>query len=98
MVLEQAVIDVTAGQEEAFEQAFYTARPILAGTPGCLSVCMHHGIETPSRFLLLVEWETIENHLVDFRESERFAQWRTLIGPYFDRPPDVSHFTPIGDE
>jgi heme-degrading monooxygenase HmoA len=87
---------VAAGQEEAFERAYETARPILAGTPGFISAHMHRGVENPSRFLFLVEWETIENHLVDFRQSDRFARWRALIGPYFDGPPQVDHFTAIG--
>ncbi|MDU6242457.1 MAG: antibiotic biosynthesis monooxygenase, partial [Bradyrhizobium sp.] len=40
---------------------------------------------------LMVKWETLENHTVDFRGSENFTEWRGLVGPYFAAPPDVEH-------
>jgi heme-degrading monooxygenase HmoA len=96
-VLEHAHIGVRAGEEEDFEAAYRQARGILLATPGCRSVRMHRGIEHPSRFLLLVEWDTLENHTVDFRESDRFTHWRALIGPYFEGAPEVDHFQQIAD-
>jgi heme-degrading monooxygenase HmoA len=95
MVLEVALIDITPGQEDAFAAAYATARPVLAGTPGCLSVRMTRGVETPSRFVLLVEWESVEAHLQNFRESDRFSTWRGHIGPYFANPPQVEHYTDV---
>jgi hypothetical protein len=38
-----------------------------------------------------VKWETLENHTVDFRGSENFAEWRGLVGQYFASPPEVEH-------
>ncbi|MDQ1658046.1 MAG: hypothetical protein QOD41_3129 [Cryptosporangiaceae bacterium] len=96
MVLEVALIDVQAGQEEAFAKAYAQARPILAGTAGCLSVRMTQGIESPSRFVLLVEWESVGAHDQNFRATERFTEWRALIGPHFAHPPLVEHFTDLG--
>lgn len=95
MVLEVALIDVVAGEEEAFAAAYRTAHQVLAGTPGCRAVRMTRGIESPSRFVLLVEWESVEAHLTNFRESERFTTWRGHIGKYFDGPPRVEHFTDV---
>ena len=56
MVLEVALIDVIPGQEDEFVAAYGKARPTLTGTEGCRSVRMTRGIESPSRFVLLVEW------------------------------------------
>jgi heme-degrading monooxygenase HmoA len=95
MVLEVALIDVIPGREEAFATAYAKARAIVASTPGCRSVRMTHGIETPTRFVLLVEWESIEAHTANFRGTERFGRWRGLIGPYFANPPRVEHFSDI---
>jgi heme-degrading monooxygenase HmoA len=95
MVLEVALIDVTPGNEDHFAAAYAQARSILAGTEGCRSVRMTRGIESPSRFVLLVEWDTVEAHDVNFRQSERFGQWRGLIGPYFAGPPLVEHFVDV---
>ena len=52
-------------------------------------------METPDRYLLLVEWETLEDHMVGFRGSEAFVEWRSLIGPYFESPPVVDHCTRV---
>lgn len=95
MVLEVALIDIISGQEEAFTAAYAKARPVLAGTPGCLSVRMTRGVESPGRFVLLVEWESVEAHLHNFRDSDRFTTWRGHIGPYFANPPLVEHFTDV---
>ncbi|HEX8346075.1 MAG TPA: antibiotic biosynthesis monooxygenase family protein [Actinoplanes sp.] len=95
MVLEVALIDVLPGNEEMFVAAYRIAHPILAGTPGCRSIRMTRGVETPARFVLLVEWDSVEAHTDNFRGTERFAQWRALIGPHFANPPHVEHFTDI---
>lgn len=95
MVLEVAIFDVIAGQEEAFEQAYAKGRSLLTSTPGCRSVRMTRGVESPSRFVLLVEWDSVATHEENFRGSDRFPAWRALIGPYFAAPPVVEHFTDI---
>jgi heme-degrading monooxygenase HmoA len=95
MVLEVALIDVQPGQEDAFAQAYATARPILVSTPGCRSARMTRGIESPSRFVLLVEWDSVQSHNETFRNSDRFTQWRGHIGPYFAAPPTVEHFEDV---
>ena len=95
MVLEVALIDITPGQEAAFAAAYRQARGILSSTPGCRSIRMTNGIESPSRFVLLVEWDSVEAHLENFRATERFGQWRGLLGPHFAVPPVVEHFTDV---
>lgn len=99
MVLEVALIDILPGSEEAFAAAYTIAHPILASTPGCRSVRMTRGVESASRFVLLVEWDSVEAHLENFRNSERFPQWRGFIGEFFAKPPLVEHFldVPAGD-
>ncbi|MET8907122.1 antibiotic biosynthesis monooxygenase family protein [Micromonospora sp. NPDC004551] len=95
MVLEVALIDVTPGHEDDFAAAYAQGHPILAGTEGCRSVRMTRGVESPSRFVLLVEWDSVEAHDVNFRQSERFTRWRELIGPHFAGPPQVEHYVDV---
>ena len=97
-VLEVALIDVLPGQEDAFAAAYRTGHPILAGTPGCRSVRMTRGVESPTRFTLLVEWDSVAAHEENFRNTERFVQWRELIGPHFAKPPLVEHFLDVRPE
>jgi heme-degrading monooxygenase HmoA len=96
MVLEIADIHVRPGAEQGFEQAYRAVRGVLTTTPGCRAVRMTRGIESPARFVLLVEWDSVEAHERNFRASERFSQWRAAIGPYFEAPPHVEHFCDIG--
>jgi heme-degrading monooxygenase HmoA len=93
MVLEVALIDVT--DPDGFTAAFQQAREVLVSSPGCRSVRMTHGIESPDRFVLLVEWDSVEAHEVNFRQTDRFTTWRGLIGPFFAHPPRVEHFTDV---
>jgi heme-degrading monooxygenase HmoA len=95
MVLEVALIDVFPGREDAFAASYRLGYPILAGTPGCRSVRMTRGIESPSRFVLLVEWDSVEAHEQNFRNTERFPQWRRYIGGHFAAPPRVEHFIDV---
>ena len=94
MVLEIAQFDVRPGTEEAFAAAYQQVRQAVADSAGCRSMRMTRGLETPTRFVLLVEWDSLESHEA-FRASERFPQWRAGIGPYFANPPHVEHFTDL---
>lgn len=94
MVLEVALIDVKDGSAQEFAAAYEQAKHLPAATPGCGPMRMTQGVETPTRFVLLIEWDSVAAH-DDFRESERFGQWRELIGPHFAGPPHVEHFTDL---
>jgi quinol monooxygenase YgiN len=97
MVLEVALINVMPGQEAAFAAAYAQARETLVTTPGCRSARMTRGIESPSKFVLLVEWDEVESHEQNFRATERFRTWRALIGPFFDGPPLVEHYQDLAE-
>lgn len=93
MVLETALIHVTPGRESEFLIALETAKEVLAKAKGWKSIAIKQGIERSSTFMLQIEWETLENHTVDFREGPLFADWRAIIGPFFATAPDVEHWT-----
>jgi heme-degrading monooxygenase HmoA len=91
MITEIAQIDVKPGQEKDFEAAVAMAQTIFKRCKGWKSFELHRSIEKPSRYRLHITWETLENHTVDFRESENFTEWRGLVGPHFAEPPQVEH-------
>ena len=94
MVLEVALIDVTAGAETAFREAYARAKDVIGAAEGIGTIRMTQGIETPTRFVLLVEWRSVEAHEA-FRASDAFGRWRALIGPHFAGPPHVEHFADV---
>ncbi len=91
MVLEIADFLVREGDEEKFTAAYRDAVTFITGSPGCLGARLVRGIENPRRFVLLVEWERLEDHTEGFRESPAFGQWRGAVGGYFAEPPTVEH-------
>jgi heme-degrading monooxygenase HmoA len=95
MVLEVALIEVQPGHEDDFVAAYLSVRDVVTSTPGCRSVRMTHGVESPTRFVLLVEWDGVDAHENNFRATERFTKWRGAIGPHFAHPPHVEHFTDV---
>jgi heme-degrading monooxygenase HmoA len=91
MIHEIATLTITPGSEEEFEAAAAKAVPLFQKAPGALSFRLDRTIETPNEYTLTVGWETLEDHIVGFRESIAFQQWRELVGPHFASPPQVKH-------
>jgi heme-degrading monooxygenase HmoA len=93
-ITEQAVLDVKPGHEEEFERSFDEAKAIIAAAPGFRSLELKRCIETPSRYLLLVSWERLEDHTEGFRRSAGYAEWSRLLHGFYDPFPTVEHFSP----
>ena len=91
MILEIAQIDVKPGMEAEFESGVAKAAPVFRRAKGCTGLALQRSIEKPARYRLFVQWETVENHTVDFRGSPDFAEWRKLVGHCFASPPEVEH-------
>lgn len=91
-VLEVAHFEVSPGSEAAFEAAIAQAFVYLQQTDGYRQHQLQRCLEHPQQYLLLVHWGSLEAHLVNFRQSENFVRWRTLLEPYFARPPQVLHY------
>ena len=94
-ITEHALLDVIAGREAEFEAAFALARDIPAGSDGFHSLRLLRCVETPSRYLLLIEWTTLEAHTVGFRGSPLYQGWRELLHHFYDPFPTVIHFETV---
>lgn len=97
MILELAQLTIRSGSESQFEVAFREAIKILGSSKGYLSHELRRSMETPNHYALLVHWQTLEDHTVEFRGAPAFTQWRGLVGPFFDSPPVVEHFAAVRD-
>ena len=95
MILEHALLPVRPGLEPAFEAAFAEARPLIEATPGFGGLRLARSAESPSTYLLVVEWESVEAHTVGFRTSDRYARWRELLHHFYDPFPTVEHFATV---
>jgi len=96
MILEVADIRITPGQQAAFDEAIQRGiTTVISHAKGFKGWKVNKGVESPERYLLMIFWDTLEDHTVSFRQGPLFAQWRAIVGPFFapGTPPQVEHFT-----
>ncbi|MES2759309.1 MAG: antibiotic biosynthesis monooxygenase family protein [Pseudomonadota bacterium] len=91
MITEMAEITIKAGTDQQFEAAVAKAAPLFQRARGCRSMRLERGIEHVDTYLLVVEWETLEDHEIHFRQSADFQAWRALVGEFFAVAPKVIH-------
>ena len=97
MILEHCDIAIDPAKSAEFEEAIlHGVNTVISKAKGFRGFKVNHSIESPDRYLLLIYWDTLENHPVDFRGSEAFADWRAIVGPFFVKPPFVEHMTLVG--
>ena len=92
MVLEVAILDVKSGQTQDFETAFLQAQTIISSMKGYVSHQLQKCLEKPNRYILLVNWQTLEDHTLGFRGSDAYQEWRRLLHRFYDPFPDVEHY------
>jgi heme-degrading monooxygenase HmoA len=92
MIVEIALFTVRDGDQEAFRRTFASARRFIETSKGFHRLEMRQGIEAPHTFVLMVWWQTLEDHTVTFKQSANFTQWRAAIGHLFAAAPVVHHY------
>jgi heme-degrading monooxygenase HmoA len=93
MILEIADITIVADKNAEFDVAIERGvREAISLAKGFMSFKIQKGIENPNRYLLMIQWATLDNHIVDFRNSPNFLKWREIVSPFFAGPPVVEHF------
>jgi heme-degrading monooxygenase HmoA len=93
MILELADFSIHPGQNTAFEEAIqHGLSTVISKAKGFEGFKVNRCIENPQRYILQIFWTTLENHIVDFRGSPAFAEWRAIVGPFFAGAPVVEHF------
>ena len=91
-VLEVAYLDIKQGLEQEFEKAIERASTLIAASQGYISHQVKPCTENPSRYLLLVEWLSLEHHVDGFKQSSRYREWRQLLHDFYEPFPEVWHF------
>ncbi len=93
MILELADIRIVPGKQAEFDIAIqHGLETVIAKAKGFRGYKVNKGIESAERYVLMIFWETLENHTIDFRNSPAFAEWRAIVGPFFAAAPTVEHF------
>lgn len=95
MILELATLNVIPGREKQFEEDFKTAGQYISSIKGYVGHSLKKCIEQPNKYVLLVDWEELEDHTIGFRQSEQYLVWKKLLHHYYDPFPTVEHFETI---
>lgn len=95
MILEAVMLQVREGQEEEYEEVFSQASGIISSMRGYVTHELQRCLEVKGKYLLLVKWETLEDHTVGFRESTEYQDWKQLLHRFYDPFPVVEHFCKV---
>lgn len=92
MIQEIAMLDVKEEKLEAFEGDFMKASKYISSIEGYIKHSLSKCLESENRYFLYVEWETLENHVVGFRESKEYLAWKRILHHYYEPFPVVEHY------
>ncbi|MUT66547.1 antibiotic biosynthesis monooxygenase [Paenibacillus sp. NEAU-GSW1] len=95
MLLEAVMLQVKPGMEAEYEEAFRIASGIISSMKGYISHELQRCMETEGKYLLLVRWETLDDHMTGFRQSPEYQEWRKLLHHFYDPFPVVEHFEQV---
>ena len=95
MILEVAILNVRAGERVAFEQAFSEAQAIIASMPGYVAHQLLRCLETADQYLLLVQWQSLQDHIEGFRQSAQYQDWKRLLHHFYEPFPTVEHYEQV---
>ena len=95
MILEAVMLHVKEGMEGDYEEAFREASDVISSMKGYISHELQRCMEVERKYLLLVRWETLEDHTIGFRQSNEYQQWKKKLHNFYDPFPTVEHFEKV---
>ena len=92
MILEAAILFVKPNQATEFENNFRLASAIICKMNGYIEHELQKCIEVENKYLLLIKWESLEDHTIGFRNSSEYQEWKKLLHHFYEPFPIVEHF------
>ncbi len=92
MILEVAILNIIEGRTPDFEKAFREAEKIISVMPGYINHELQKCIENSHQYILFVKWKTLEDHIIGFRQSVAYQQWKALLHHFYYPFPTVEHY------
>ncbi len=93
MILEVAILEIRKGLSKEFEEVFNMAQEIISSMKGYISHDLKKCIEVEDKYILMVNWETLRDHEIGFRKSEKYQEWKQLLHHFYEPFPTVEHYT-----
>ncbi|CAM3514884.1 antibiotic biosynthesis monooxygenase family protein [Flavobacterium chungbukense] len=95
MIIEAAFLFVKAELVNQFEVDFAKASQYISSIDGYLGHRLEKCLEVENKYLLLVDWNTLEDHTIGFRTSSAYLEWKKILHHYYEPFPIVEHFETV---
>ncbi len=95
MIFEAAILYVKKGEEANFEIHFLNAGKYISSIKGYIKHSLRKCLEQQNKYMLLVEWENLEDHTIGFRQSTQYLEWKNMLHHYYEPFPIVEHYMTI---
>lgn len=92
MITEIAILHIKQGTGDVFEASFGQAKNIISSMKGYLQHELLQCIEKNDQYILIVRWQTLEDHTEGFRKSAAYQEWKALLHPFYEPFPVVEHY------
>ena len=76
MILEVAILNIFPDKTIEFEASFEISQSIISSMKGYRGHQLQKCLETSGRYILLVKWDKLEDHIIGFRQSPEYQQWK----------------------
>ncbi|NHB56804.1 antibiotic biosynthesis monooxygenase family protein [Acinetobacter shaoyimingii] len=94
MIIEHVYLNIKPEQSAAFETAFKHAKEVIYPMEGLNAVQLIKKVDDPHRYILMIFWDSIEDHQIGFRQSKAYPVWKSLLHHFYDPMPEVEYFEP----
>ncbi|MBV9231020.1 MAG: antibiotic biosynthesis monooxygenase [Chloroflexi bacterium] len=92
MITEIAIFTAAAGKEDELGTAIIRGLETIRKHPECISAHATRCIEQPARYMVTVNWTSLEAHTVDFRGGPLFTQWRSHLTGLTNGSAEIFHY------
>jgi quinol monooxygenase YgiN len=90
--LSKHTTDSLEGTFGDLEAAYRAASSSLDASPHCLGYELTRCVEEQDRYILRIEWDSVEGHLTGFRRAPEFASFLEAIKPYIGQIEEMQHY------
>ena len=99
IIYEVVAITIDKLMVDDYKTAFSQAEPIIKRQDGYLGHTMLQHHDDITRFKLIIQWRSIDDHQIGFRQSEDYQEWKVLLHPFYDQEmfPVVEYFSTLSD-
>jgi quinol monooxygenase YgiN len=93
MVVEYIRYRIPHERQERFEAAYRDAASSLDASEHCLAYELSHGVEESERYILRIEWDSLDGHEQGFRRSPEFQSFFAAVRPFVDDIEEMRHYS-----